>query len=1163
MQHEIQIRDILNIQQRFLRSTQIERDFYDPTSLDGYVVTPHICESLNRINDGLSARSGARSWRITGDYGSGKSSFALLLAQLYSGREFELRPKLQQELLEPIQAIKRSGIRFQPILVSGSREPLATALVRAIGDMLRRSVAYDQHKESNTAKEIDKLLSKSKHVSDDIALSLLAQAQKEIAEAEKNAGVLIILDELGKFLEFAALHPEKQDIFFLQQLAEMAARSAGQSPLFVIGLLHQGFSSYTELLSQSAQREWEKVAGRFQELIFDQSLEQIAYLLAEALSIKIQALPKGVEQHAASAMRDALDLHWYGATAPSAALQNLAIRLYPLHPSLIPPLVRSFKRWGQNERSLFSFLLSSEPGGLQEFCISIAGKQSFYRISDLYEYVAINFGQRLASQSYRSHWNHIDSLVRSFPSKNEIELSVLKTVALLNLLEAPELPPTSDIIAMSVADGNNCTKEQVCETLEYLHRERHILYFRGKLGGYCLWSHMSVNLDAAYDDAGRAIKPKRRVSQWIKESLEGRPLIARRHYIQTGTLRTFDVIYCNVRDVEIEAAKPLVDSDGRILIPLCETQQDVMTVEAIVEKLTIHSPTLIGIPEPLASLEGLVREVEKWKWVERNTSGLKDDKYAAEEVARQLSLAIRTLENRIDYYIGMQSIIRKKELSILWFYEGKKLNLLSGKALTELMSIICDEVYCKAPTIHNELINRKSISAAATLARTKLIEKICTQSTEPFLGLEPSKKPPEMAIYLSLLKAGNIHKEHEAGWQISMPQEEEDVCNLRPALSEIGRILQSSGGVPVPITLIQETLRREPFGIRDGVLPILLSLYLQINWHRTALYEDETYLHNVGSFEFVRMSKEPEHFMLQHCAIEGVRAEVFTCLLRSFDINNSPKSSSDLLELVRPFAIFAANLPDYSRRTKELSAVTINVRSALFDARDPTKLIFVSLPNACGLKPFDIDWTGSEDERSQAVLEFASNLKEAINELRSAYDNLLTRIEAVVISTFGQDGSLDSIRMNLRNRVLPIIQQVTDVLLKPFLFRITDDTLQRKQWLEALASQLVKKPPERWNDQDEIEFVHQLKRYSSRLSRVEAFAHHPSDTAGDAFHLILTRPDGEEIHELWRLGDAASIDPKFEEEVSTLVFQHGKSGLAIVAKTIWNYLNQTAPDKDA
>ena len=209
----------------------------------------------------------------------------------------------------------------------------------------------------------------------------------------------------------------------------------------------------------------------------------------------------------------------------------------------------------------------------------------FFRIHHLYDYVATNFGHRLGSQSYRSQWNHIDSLVRSFASSNETDLAVLKTVGFLNLIDSPELAPTEDAIVFAVADGTERAKATVRATLERLHRDRHVLYSRGKLAGYCLWSHTSVNLDVAYEEAGRATVNGRRVVAWVKEHLEGRPLVARRHYIQTGTLRSFDVAYCDVQDLVQQASAPLGDADGRILIPLCETMQDARTAETVARSL--------------------------------------------------------------------------------------------------------------------------------------------------------------------------------------------------------------------------------------------------------------------------------------------------------------------------------------------------------------------------------------------------------------------------------------------------------------------------------------------------------------------------------------------------------------------------------------------------
>ena len=107
----------------------------------------------------------------------------------------------------------------------------------------------------------------------------------------KGSGILLILDELGKFLEFAAMYPDRQDIYLLQQLAEACSRS-GNTPLFVLGILHQGFSAYADRLDGTSKQEWEKVAGRFEEILFNQPLEQVVHLLSSALGVQAKDVPR-------------------------------------------------------------------------------------------------------------------------------------------------------------------------------------------------------------------------------------------------------------------------------------------------------------------------------------------------------------------------------------------------------------------------------------------------------------------------------------------------------------------------------------------------------------------------------------------------------------------------------------------------------------------------------------------------------------------------------------------------------------------------------------------------------------------------------------------------------------------------------------------------------
>ena len=99
---------------------------------------------------------------------------------------------------------------------------------------------------------------------------------------EGGTGLLLVVDELGKFLEYAAQNPAHGDLFVLQSLAEFAARSE-QTPLLMLTILHQAFEQYAQRLATSQREEWAKVQGRFEDVSFVEPTEQIIRLIGSAI----------------------------------------------------------------------------------------------------------------------------------------------------------------------------------------------------------------------------------------------------------------------------------------------------------------------------------------------------------------------------------------------------------------------------------------------------------------------------------------------------------------------------------------------------------------------------------------------------------------------------------------------------------------------------------------------------------------------------------------------------------------------------------------------------------------------------------------------------------------------------------------------------------------
>ena len=266
------------------------------------------------------------------------------------------------------------------------------------------------------------------------------------------------------------------------------------------------------------------------------------------------------------------------------------------------------------------------------------------------------------------------------------------------------------------------------------------------------------------------------------------------------------------------------------------------------------------------------------------------------------------------------------------------------------------------------------------------------------------------------------------------------------------------------------------------------------------------------------------------------------------------RSAPDLLDVVRPLVKFVAQLPEYARKTKSVSATAVAVRAALLTAREPSPLLFRELPKACGFPPFKSE-TAEGREQIEA---FAETLRTSIQQLQTAYDRLVDRLEASILEAFGSEGPLKKLQGSLTERCKRLKLHVTDPALKAFLFRLSDASLPRNQWLESLASLLVRKPAEHWVDADETEFQHQLTLYAQRMVRVESLLFgSDAGAVANTCRLVMTRPDGTEVVHVFEWEDSeAKKTVELERDLKEMLKMHGRIGLAAAAKVVWGALKE-------
>jgi hypothetical protein len=216
-------------------------------------------------------------------------------------------PDTYRELFERSSKTRITSTGLCSILVSGAPEPILGALLKACCRDLRRCCSGSRRRALKKLEAFRDRFEAGQDVSPSDVITTISELALDLQTAGQAQGVLVVIDELGKFMEYAARDPERGDIFVLQQLAEATARAASPS-LFVITVLHQSFERYAADLRPTLRDEWSKVQDRFEDVNFQERAEQILDLLATAIQPQKHPAQKRVREQARTLAEKAVAL---------------------------------------------------------------------------------------------------------------------------------------------------------------------------------------------------------------------------------------------------------------------------------------------------------------------------------------------------------------------------------------------------------------------------------------------------------------------------------------------------------------------------------------------------------------------------------------------------------------------------------------------------------------------------------------------------------------------------------------------------------------------------------------------------------------------------------------------------------------------------------------
>ena len=1159
--NNVLLKYLFDITKRFQRSVHLERDFYTENALDGYIVTVKARETLTRLISAQENGATSKAWSLTGPYGSGKSAFALFAAKLLGAPEaittqqaLDLLRRGDNSLYERFMGINSSGKRsssgFCPVLISGERAPITRALLQGLEQGL---TAFNGRLPPNSLHRRIKNLSKTAEQGDIPSASeitrLFEAATHHIGE-NGGTGLLLVIDELGKFLEYAAQSPAKGDVFVLQTLAEFATRSE-QTPLFLLTILHQAFEQYAHRLAKSQREEWAKVQGRFEDIAFVEPAEQILRLIGSA----IQRTSIGEKENLSLPIESDLKPSQLSDGEFDRLLQNCL----PLHPTVALVIGSIFRRFAQNERSLFAFLNSSEPYGLKDFLEKQrydSGVLPVLSVADLYDYLNTTIGNRLYASRDGDKWVEIEMAINRLTDPSPMTVKLVKTIGLLGIVGevSTNLKASKRTLCYALDDQTEGFTKEFETELKTLER-RSIVTYRRYNDVYALWEGSDIDIEAMLHQAEGHLDPNERLMTYLSKLTPPRPLIARRHLFEKGTLRYFAVRYTDIENFDASLNEPLGDADGLVLytLPAGEHEVTQFVEKATGANATVREEVLIAIPDSTRFLRDTVTELACLRWISENTPELEGDATARRELSIRWIEAERDVSNQLAAIFGGDS-----EGPCRWFHKGQQVGINSERVRNEHLSKICDEVYHKTPFIRNELINRRKISGAVTTARKKLIQAMLENGDQENLGI--TGYPAEMSIYRSLLSDAGIHREVSGMWGFHPPKTD-DKNEIKHTWNAIEAFLEACEGERQPVVKLYERLMAPPLGVRSGPLPILLCAVMHHYKTEIALYENGSFIADWSMPVFERFLKAPQQFELKRFHMTGIRSDLFSQFSRAFN-QSTETQKPDLLTVVTPLMRAIAQLPKYTLVTQELSDNAKNFRKTVLNAREPDELLFTQLPEAFGFPAFGTQITTD----SQAVSEFFSALQDALSELEQVYEILLNSVELLLIEAFTLTPTAEKLRAELVARAEPLLSVTIEIDLKGFLVQVCSGGHDHTGWLEAIATYLAKKPPSAWVDADKAQFEINLSQIARKFRHFEAVSYeklaHTESSAGEPIRVGITAPNRTEQERVVTLTPTADEQTaEMEDEIRKVfdkfdVDDNPELHIAILARISQKWMQQ-------
>ncbi len=753
------------------------------------------------------------------------------------------------------------------------------------------------------------------------------------ATRENYRGIVIVFDEFGRYVED---YGDQLKVKAIQDLAEYCDHSDYDDYLILVS--HKQLSMYMRGMKKGVSDEWKKVEGRFKatsiNIKYDQCLSLIGHIIPKTKYWET------FRQNNEKKLNELYNQVWgfKGFMLPPETTEgeNPFENGFPLHPITLFALDRLSKKVAQNERTFFTYLAGDEENALFAQLTKYDIKEfHFIGLDAIYDYFELNIKAYKTDVIYEIYKNLQYALNKLGTDKEGYETKILKAIATINIIaDTEDLRADKDTLRC-VIDGG-VTK--VSDAIDSLEKKKIIKYMR-QYGYYDFFDSSILDLEGMIEEKLTGVSEEM-VVNILNEKFVDFSLYPYRYNEKYNMNRVFVPVFGKKTDLSKKIFHNTLPQhyDGVVIFVL-DDQADAVEYQEI-EGLPARTILIVNGKSKTIE-EEVKRYVAIQYFYSKREELAKDDPTVVSELTVYLS----------EQEAIVRDLIRRwrllKERGTFIISNGAVVEARTEKELSEVLSDIMTETFNKTPIVNNDLLNKNILTGAMKVARRKALQSIM-ENDDIYEGcsmLSPEYNIIRATLSKNGLVANDTVDEDNQISSTELNRFDDGTISGEPVMSAIKDILQKAESERVPLKVLYEALKAEPFGLRDGYIPVLVAYALK-SYQNVSLYFHGTE-HSYTEEELTKALSEPENYSLFICNWNEEQITYIEALEKTFAAY-LPKGDAlnRLKELFKAINTHYSSVSKSARTTEiYVSDVTKKYRDILnLSYKDYNEFFFAILP---------------------------------------------------------------------------------------------------------------------------------------------------------------------------------------------------------------------------